>query len=106
MSSEECLKSSQTSKKKQNEIKSALKWIPLKREVGLLDKNTNLLYYKVATRLNYESLNETDCILNQTWNLSNLLHQQDSRNIQSYLRKTRKSRHFWPKIENGTCLFI
>ena len=35
----------------------------------------------MATRLNYESPNETDCILNQTWNLSNLLHHQDFKNI-------------------------
>ena len=39
----------------------------------------------------------------RTWNMPNILHQQDFQLCQFYLRKTRQSQHFWPKIENGRC---
>ena len=37
----------------------------------------------------------------QTWNLLNVLHQQDSRFFRFYSRKTRKSRHFCPTLRMG-----
>ena len=37
----------------------------------------------------------------QAWNLSNVLHGQDSQFVRFYPRKTRKSRQFWQQLKNG-----
>ena len=59
-------------------------------------KITNKIFYTDYTVYNLYTV-YTVCTVRQTWNLSNVLHKQDSQNFQFQPKKTRKSRHFWQK---------
>ena len=53
--------------------------------------------------INLVSKTVSQWVSEQTWNLSNVAHKQDSQFFRVSLIKIRKSRHFWQKLEYDRC---
>ena len=57
----------------------------------------------IQIHINLVSKTVSQWVSEQTWNLSNVWNEQGSQFFRFSLIKTRKSRHFWQKLENGGC---